>query len=218
MARQAASGDRAAAGKLIESSKGFILLRVRKLAASAIRNDPSLEDDLYAEGMRGMYEALLRYDTSRSVHPLTYCAHWIDLRIRNALALVAGPASVGSPQHWREVGRPKTVAVPLEGLAETAPNGEPLADEQLMVHQEAVRKHAALHEALAELDPVDRRILKMRFLAEPSKRRTLAQAGAAVGLSRERTRQREIAALKKLLELLGAASDRLGVVRKLSRG
>lgn len=218
LAELAAAGDRRAAGQLVRSSAGFITQRVRRLAGPSLREDSALEDDLVAEGRRGMFEALLRFEPGRGLHPLTYCAHWIDLRIRNALALASGPASVGSPQHWRELGRPRTVAEPVDGLfAESTASDEPSALERLLDAEASHVHRAALAEALQRLDPSDRRIIELRYLGPTDRRPSLTEIGRLVGLSRERTRQREIAALTQLLELLGVPADRLSVVRKLVR-
>lgn len=217
LARQAATGDRRSAEQLISASKGFIVQRVRKLGAAAIKDDPSLEDDLYAEACRGMYEGLLRYDASRNLHPLTYCAHWIDLRVRNALVQTSGPASVGSPQHWRASGRPRTTAVEIDQtLTDSLSSGEPSALDQLLSYEGHKVHWESVLEALQTLEPTDRRIIELRYLCEPEARRTLVQVGQQIGLSRERTRQREIAALKQLLDALGVPADRLSAVRRLA--
>lgn len=214
LACRAAAGDRRAAEQLILASRGFILQRVRRLGSAALKDDASFEDDLYSEACRGMFEALCRYQPDRGIHPLTYCAYWIDLRIRNALSQTAGPASVGSPQHWRAIGKPRTTGVMLddpaaEGLTDSDPSALDtlLAVEEVRVHVEALR------DALKTLEPVDRRILELRYLGNSEPRPTLTAVGCAVGLSRERTRQREIEALKQLLQRLGVSQDRLSAVR-----
>lgn len=219
LAALASQGDRRAADQLIRCSLGFITQRVRRLAGPALREDSALEADLVAEGNRGMFEALLRYDASRNLHPLTYCAHWIDLRIRNALALASGPASVGSPQHWRASGRPRTQPVELSAdFTDSTPSEEPSALE-LLLGDEAHRLHReSLRDALASLDPTDRRIIELRYLGKNGDRPSLTEVGQRVQLSRERTRQREIAALMQLLSALSVPADRLSAVRQLMRG
>jgi len=210
LARLAASGDRRAAASLVSASRGFILTRVRRYAKAYLADDSALEGDLVCEGELGMFEALLRYDASRSLHPLTYCAHWIDLRIRNALSKASGPASVGSPQHWREAGSPRTYAESVDVIAETAN-----ALEQLIFGENSRILSEKLTAALAKLDTTDRRIIKLRFLRDKEPRLTLTEVGLRVKLSRERTRQREIGALRQLLELLEVPASRLASVRRL---
>jgi len=218
LARLAAAGDRRAAGELIAGSRGFILSRVRRYAKAYLADDSALEEDLVAEGERGMFEALLRFDVTRKLHPLTYCAHWIDLRVRNALTQAAGPASVGSPQHWRESGHPRTHGQEIdEALADSLPLDEPSALESLLTFEFGHLRAVALKDALDTLDPTDRRIVNLRFLVPGNRRPTLYAVGRVVGLSRERTRQREIGALKQLLEALGVPSDRLEALRKLTK-
>lgn len=215
LASLAASGDRRAAASLVAASRGFILTRVRRYAKAYLADDSALEADLVAEGELGMFEALLRYDATRSLHPLTYCAHWIDLRIRNALSKASGPASVGSPQHWREAGSPRTYAESVDVIAETVENPAQNALEQLIFGENSRILSEKLAFALTQLDSTDRRIIKLRFLRDKEPRLTLAEVGLRVKLSRERTRQREIAALKQLLTLLDVPSDRLTDVRRL---
>jgi len=215
LARLAASGDRRAAASLVSASRGFILTRVRRYAKAYLADDSALEGDLVCEGELGMFEALLRYDASRSLHPLTYCAHWIDLRIRNALSKASGPASVGSPQHWREAGSPRTYAESVDVIAETAENTAPNALEQLIFGENSRILSEKLTAALAKLDTTDRRIIKLRFLRDKEPRLTLTEVGLRVKLSRERTRQREIGALRQLLELLEVPASRLASVRRL---
>lgn len=201
LARRAAAGDRRAADRLIGASRGFLLKRVRRIGGSRLREDPSFEDDLYNEASLGMYEALLRYDVRRAVHPLTYAAHWIDLRLRAAVTRNMGPASVGPVKAWRAAGYPRTVAVGLEEpgdhlLTDAGPTDEVLSDAR-----ELAGWRRRLDEALSALTPRERRILELRLLGDPAP--TLREVGAQLGISRERARQVEIGAVTKLCGLLG---------------
>ncbi len=212
LARRAAAGDRSAAGRLVAASRGFVLKRARKLGAPFLSEDSALLDDLVAEGELGLFEGLQRYDVTRSLHPLTYCAHWIDLRIRNALSKSSGPASVGSPQHWRETGRPRTYATALDAPHPDDPAGPSITDtlvdtaptpfDILLDASEAKNRRATLAAALDTLPVRERRLLSLRYLSE--RPLPLVEVGAKLGLSRERTRQLELDALRTLAEVLGA--------------
>ncbi len=55
-----------------------------------------------------------------------------------------------------------------------------------------------IHAALRELPERERRVLAMRYGLEDGKRRTLEEVGAAFGITRERTRQIEADAMRRL--------------------
>lgn len=214
LARRAASGDRRAAGELIRASRGFIASRVRKLAASRIRNDSTFEEDLISEAELGMFEALLRYDPTRNVHPLTYASHWIDLRIRKALTANIGPASVGPVKAWRNAGYPRSIGISLDapvGPADGARRPMTLedklaadqdpADDVLADALELRGWRAKLDAAIDTLTPRERSVAVRRLLGDPPP--TLKELGAELGISRERTRQVEIVAVNKVCDALG---------------
>ncbi len=64
-----------------------------------------------------------------------------------------------------------------------------------------------LTEALASLDPRERKILQMRFGLERGEERTLSEVAELMGVSRERIRQIEQAALAKLRRLPGLKNE-----------
>jgi RNA polymerase primary sigma factor len=64
-----------------------------------------------------------------------------------------------------------------------------------------------LAEALDMLDPRERKILSMRFGLERGEERTLTEVAEVIGVSRERIRQIEQAALSKLRRMPGLRSD-----------
>jgi len=55
-----------------------------------------------------------------------------------------------------------------------------------------------IHAALSELPERERRVLALRYGLEDGKRRTLEEVGAAFGITRERTRQIEAEAMRRL--------------------
>src|SRR5919204_1202651 len=70
--------------------------------------------------------------------------------------------------------------------------------------QELARR---LAEAIDRLDPRERRILQMRFGLARSEERTLTEVAQVIGVSRERIRQIEQAALAKLRRMPGLRND-----------
>lgn len=79
--------------------------------------------------------------------------------------------------------------------------GELLADEHLKTPVEIATQHMLqeeLSEALMELPERERKILQMRYGLTDGQRRTLEEVGVAFGITRERTRQIEAEALRRL--------------------
>jgi RNA polymerase primary sigma factor len=79
--------------------------------------------------------------------------------------------------------------------------GELLADENLEAPIEIAARHMLrdeLVEALQELPERERKVLTLRYGLNDGKRRTLEEVGVAFGITRERTRQIEAEALRRL--------------------
>jgi RNA polymerase primary sigma factor len=79
--------------------------------------------------------------------------------------------------------------------------GEVLADESLETPMEIAAQnmlHQELSAALNDLPERERRILQMRYGLIDGRRRTLEEVGVAFGITRERTRQIEAEALRRL--------------------
>ncbi|MDP9309995.1 MAG: sigma-70 family RNA polymerase sigma factor [Chloroflexota bacterium] len=78
-----------------------------------------------------------------------------------------------------------------EMLSDDHENGPmELATQNLLYHD--------IHAALGELPERERRVLTLRYGLEDGKRRTLEEVGAAFGITRERTRQIEADAMRRL--------------------
>jgi RNA polymerase primary sigma factor len=73
-----------------------------------------------------------------------------------------------------------------------APDGDPAAELAVRLDQ------SALQRALAALSPIQRRVLDLRFALSGGEPATLQEAGDELGVTRERVRQIEQAALEKL--------------------
>jgi RNA polymerase primary sigma factor len=105
---------------------------------------------------------------------------------------------------------PLSIEAPLNDDSEMT-RGDLLGDETAgQAAHRAVEKQelsASLTAALQSLDPRERKILQLRFGLELSDERTLTEVAAEMGVSRERIRQIEQAALAKLRRLPGLRND-----------
>jgi RNA polymerase primary sigma factor len=89
--------------------------------------------------------------------------------------------------------------------------GDLLGDETagFAAHREVEKQELSkrLTEALQSLEPRERTILQMRFGLERGEERTLTEVAVVMGVSRERIRQIEQAALAKLRRLPGLRNE-----------
>ncbi len=91
----------------------------------------------------------------------------------------------------------------LDTLESDAPS-----QEETVVHQQAQdRMKESLQDALGELDPRERFIVETRMMADSDDALSLAEIGRRLGVSRERARQLEARAKRKLREKLTHLRD-----------
>ena len=105
---------------------------------------------------------------------------------------------------------PLSIEAPLSDDSDMT-RGDLLGDENagMAAHREVEKQELAkrLAEALESLDPRERKILQMRFGLERGEERTLTEVAAMMGVSRERIRQIEQAALAKLRRMPGLRNE-----------
>jgi len=89
-----------------------------------------------------------------------------------------------------------------ETLEATLVDDEAYQPEALLIEAETSNERQALSAALAQLDPRSLHVLKSRVLCEPEQVRTLHDLAVELGISHERVRQIEQAALKKLKKIV----------------
>ncbi len=97
--------------------------------------------------------------------------------------------------------QPVSLEQPVKNNEREGRIGEMLADENLDSPIEIAAQHMLKHElsdVLNDLPERERNILLLRYGLEDGKRRTLEEVGVAFGITRERTRQIEAEALRRL--------------------
>jgi RNA polymerase primary sigma factor len=105
---------------------------------------------------------------------------------------------------------PLSIEAPLSDDSDMT-RGDLLGDEVAgqAAHREVEKQELSLRlsEALQSLDPRERKILQMRFGLDKGEERTLTEVAEVMGVSRERIRQIEQAALAKLRRLPGLRNE-----------
>ncbi len=159
--------------------------------------------DLIQEGNLGLMKGADRFDWRRGYKFSTYATWWIRQAITRAIADQARTIRV--PVHMIEVIN-KLARCTRQLVQELGrePSCEELA-RRMDVTVEKVRhtrKIARLHKNVASmlkyLNPREERIIRMRFGFEDGNPRTLEEVGEAFDVTRERIRQIEAKALRKL--------------------
>ena len=87
-------------------------------------------------------------------------------------------------------------------LVDTLVADEQDQEERLARAEESARLRNALTQAVQELDPRERYIVEARMMADPDDELSLAEIGRRLGVSRERARQLEARAKRKLRDRL----------------
>lgn len=141
------------------------------------------EDDRLSEAMYGLYRAVDRFDPWKGYRFSTYACNIIARSLTRR-----GKRE----QRYRQL-----FPVHYEVLFER-PSGSPDSATDLY----AERLNLALKGNLAELTPLEARVIAQRFPRSSGHRQTFREIGNAVGLSKERVRQVQNRALGKLREAL----------------
>lgn len=182
------------------SALGFVVRVAREYG----RHGVPLED-LVAEGNLGLLEAARRYDPGRETKFITYASWWIRKAILRAVHEQSRLVSI--PSYQLRKGGPvarRAFEISLEtptGSEGSVPLREIMADERSPHPERRAledEERRILREALDRLSTQEMAVVVRRFGLDGAPCQTLKEAGAELGVSRERVRQIERAATRKL--------------------
>lgn len=83
LAVQAQGGDTHARDRLVAANMRFVFKLARRYQHAAAVVD---YDDLVSEGAIGLLDAIRKFEPERGIAFITYAGHWIQMRMRRAIA------------------------------------------------------------------------------------------------------------------------------------
>lgn|GEM_PF-2236594 len=203
IAAGARRGDREEMARLVAANTGLVIY-----IAKEYRNRGVPFEDLVAEGFVGLLEAIARFDPAAGARLTTYAGFWVRKRVLQAVADQSHLIRI--PRHARERGvqARRTHSLDARHLDDGAPHGATLHDPDAPRPIDGLilaERRKRLRATFIQLPARERAVLVSRFGLGGDRARTLIEVGAQLGLSHERVRQIEAAALSRLREAIEAA-------------
>jgi RNA polymerase primary sigma factor len=226
LAHRVQAGDEAAREHMIKANLRLVVKIAREYEDYGL---PLL--DLINEGNMGLMRAVERFDPTKGAKLSTYGAWWIKQSIKRALQIAQlrraenqFEAKHGRPAkdselaimlevseddiaHWRESATVGTTSLdaPLGNDSDSGRVADVIPDEAAAMPWANVSEETnaeLIRELVGTLNAREQTILRRRFAMDGGDPVTLEEIGVDFGLTRERIRQLEAAALKKLRDRL----------------
>lgn len=200
------TGDIQAAHQLVTSNLRFVVKIAHEYSGYGVRLA-----DLVQEGNIGLMQAVKKFDPKRGIRFLSYAVWWIRATIRNFIMKSWSLVKIGTTQAQRKLfyNHPRDASLdqplsddnPTTRLDRIAASDN--QEEAVAQAEERSLMKSSVQKALTRLNERERFIVKSRLMSDEPL--TLQDIGERYKISRERARQIEAVAKKKIRLALAEA-------------
>lgn len=141
---------------------------------------------------------------------MTFASHQLGVTSKKFLEVYERVAAVDVSLNAPAVKTSRPDGTDSPDMIDLLADDHPTPEEAYLARNSADLQHARLHQAIAALKPREREVISLRWLNPNDQTMTLEQVGKQFGVSRERARQIEKAAIDKIKLRLQRAEKRSG--------